>query len=299
MGEIAALLTSACWAFSGIFFSAAGKRIGAFSVNRIRLTFATLFFMITHLIVFKSLIPLGVAPEKWFWFGLSGIVGLILGDTFLFQSFVYLGVRIPTLIMALVPVISTLFAWFLLDETLAPTALLGILITMSGIALVVLEQNGNHVKTQPKDKKDFLLGILCALGGATGQAGGLVIAKFGLQGDFPVLSGTLIRMLSGLALIWILAAFQKQAGATIKRAIEKYQATFLVLGGSIVGPYIGVWLSLIAVQTAFVGTASTLMALAPIILLPIAKWGYKENISRRAILGTFLSIAGVSIIFLG
>ena len=298
MGEIAALLTSVCWAFSGIFFSSAGKRIGAFSVNRLRLTFAVLFFMTTHFIMYKSIIPIGAAPEKWLWFALSGIVGLVLGDTFLFQAFVHLGVRIPTLIMALVPVISTLFAWIFLGESLAPIALLGIVITMSGIALVVLEQNRNQASSEPKDKKDFLLGILCALGGAMGQAGGLVIAKFGLQGDFPVLSGTLIRMLAGFALIWIMAAFQGQIFSTLKQAKEKSKATVLVLGGSVVGPYIGVWLSLIALQTAFVGTASTLMALAPVILLPIMKWGYKEKITRLAVLGTFLSIAGVSIIFL-
>jgi drug/metabolite transporter (DMT)-like permease len=299
MGEIAALLTSVCWAFSGIFFSAAGKKIGAFPINRIRLSFAIVFFFITHLLIYKSIIPLDASPIQWIWFALSGIVGLIIGDTFLYQAFVYLGVRIPTLIMASVPVISALFAWLFLHENLAYSALLGIFITIIGIAIVVFERNSGDINFAQTNKRKFILGILCALGGATGQAGGLVLAKFGLQGGYPVISGTVIRMLAAVLLIWIIALFQKQAGQTIRDAITIPQATRNVFFGSIVGPYIGVWLSLTAVQSAYIGTSSTLMALSPIILLPIAKWGYKENISRLAVIGTLVTIAGVTIIFMG
>lgn len=299
MGEIAALLTSVCWALSGIFFTAAGKKIGAFSVNRIRLTFATTFFLISHAIFFHSLIPMDASASRWIWFALSGIVGLILGDTFLYQAFVYLGVRIPTLIMASVPVISTLFAWLFLGETLPFSALFGILITIVGIAIVVFERNGTSSNTTDLTKKDYILGVLCALGGASGQAGGLVLAKFGLQDGYPVLSGTVIRMLAALALIWIMALFQKQAGNTIRNFFKVPDASRNVFFGSIVGPYIGVWLSLIAVQTTFVGTSSTLMALAPVVLLPIAKWGLKENVSKLAVFGTLVTFAGVTVIFMG
>ena len=299
MGEIAALLTSVCWAMSGIFFTAAGKKIGAFSVNRIRLTFATTFFLLTHLLLMHSVFPLDASPSRWGWFIASGIMGLVLGDTFLFQAYVYLGVRIPTLIMASVPVISTLFAWLFLGETLPFIAIIGILITISGIAIVIFERNSTPAGESRFTKKEYLFGLLCAFGGACGQAGGLVLAKFGLQDGYPVLSGTVIRMLAALSLIWIMALIQKQAGTTLKNFFKIPEATRNIFFGSIIGPYIGVWLSLIAVQSTYVGTSSTLMALAPVVLLPVAKWGLKEPISKLAVLGTLVTIAGVTIIFMG
>ena len=67
--------------------------------------------------------------------------------------------------------------------------------------------------------------------------------------------------------------------------------------GALVGPFIGVWLSLIAVQFAKVGIASTLMALTPIFHLPIGKF-LNEKITKQAILGTLIAMIGVAIIFM-
>ncbi|MBI9047861.1 MAG: DMT family transporter [Anaerolineaceae bacterium] len=299
MGEIAALLTSVCWAFCGIFFTSAGKKIGAFSVNLIRLTFAVILFFITHLLIYKTFIPIHATQSQWLWLALSGIIGLVIGDSFLYQAFVYLDVRIPMLVMASVPMISTLFAWIFLNENLHLIALFGILITIIGIILVINDRRVPAKNKTPIDRKRYALGILFAFGGALGQAGGLIFAKFGLQNDLPVLSATLMRMLPSLAAILILALFQGKIKHTISIVKNNPKSLANIFYGSIIGPFVGVWLSLIAVQSAYVGTASTLMALAPVVLLPISKWFYKENISRASVIGTFLTIIGVAIIFAG
>lgn len=296
MGEIAALLTSFCWAFSSIFFTAAGQRIGSLAVNRMRLLSATLLFLATHLAFTGRLLPLDAGGERWLWLVLSGLAGLVFGDTLLFQAFVYIGVRIPTLVMASVPVISAITAWAFLSERLELAVIAGIALAVAGISIVVLERSGQS--ETPKDRRRYLLGVLCALGGATGQALGLVLAKKGLAGDYPVLSGVLIRMLAGLAAIWLMALLSGQARATLQAFWSERQAMRSILCGTLIGPYIGVYLSLVAVQLTYVGIASTLMALAPIILLPIARWGYREQVSGRAVVGTLVSIAGVTIISL-
>jgi drug/metabolite transporter (DMT)-like permease len=61
---------------------------------------------------------------------------------------------------------------------------------------------------------------------------------------------------------------------------------------------LGVLSSLFAVQHAEIGVASTLMALPPVIILPISYFVFKEKIGWQAILGTVLAIAGVAILFL-
>jgi drug/metabolite transporter (DMT)-like permease len=296
MGAAAALFTAFCWAFTSLFFAAAGKQVGSVTVNRMRLLLVIIPLSITHLISQGRLLPLDAEPHRWLWLGLSGIVGLVLGDALLFQAFVQIGARLSMLMMACVPVISTLFAWIFLGEKLSPIEISGIALTVTGISIVVLER-GNGGPTQT-DRRKYLIGVLYGLGGAFGQAVGLVLAKQGLEGNYPALSGVMIRMIVAVAVLWTTALVTRQAGPTLNKVIQNPKVLRPILSGTIVGPYLGVWASLVAVQLTFVGIASTLMATTPIIMLPLARWLYKENISPRAIAGTLLSVAGVSILFL-
>ena len=68
--------------------------------------------------------------------------------------------------------------------------------------------------------------------------------------------------------------------------------------GAFMGPFLGVWLSLVAVQNAYVGIASTLMALPPVFLIPLSRWVFKEQITTGTILGTILAVTGAALIFL-
>lgn len=297
MGEIAALVTAVCWALSSIFFTSTSKAIGALAVNRIRLVFAVVFLLITHTVLTGQIIPFGAEPYRWLWLGLSGVIGLILGDTLLFQAFKLIGNRLGTLIMAGVPVLSGIGAWLFLNEQLALQDILGIIVCVSGISLVVLER-GSRSSTHPSSPRQYTLGLLCALGGALGQAGGLVLAKIGLAGDFPSISGVMIRMLTAAVVMWIVTLFAGQAKDTLSKLRQSPQVARSLLAGSLVGPFIGVWLSQIAVQHSYIGISSTLMALTPVVMLPIARWYYHEIISPRALIGTLLALAGVAVIFL-
>jgi drug/metabolite transporter (DMT)-like permease len=71
-----------------------------------------------------------------------------------------------------------------------------------------------------------------------------------------------------------------------------------MVGGAFVGPFLGIWLSLIAIQLTRLGIAATLMALPPVLLIPIEYFVYKKPISLRGMVGTAVAIAGVALIFL-
>jgi drug/metabolite transporter (DMT)-like permease len=64
-----------------------------------------------------------------------------------------------------------------------------------------------------------------------------------------------------------------------------------------VGPFLGVWLSLIAIQRTEVGVASTLMGLSPIFLLPIGYLVFSERFGWRAVSGTMIAMVGVWLLF--
>ena len=293
-GEIAALATATCWAFTSIFFTIGGLRVGSVIVNRIRLVLALIFLMLTHLILTGQLVPVHAEPSRWFWLGLSGVIGFVIGDAMLFQAFVMIGTRITMLMMALVPVISTILAWLFLGETLAPIEVLGIAVTIGGIAWVVAIRNRDVASSKGKQP---VLGLLLGFGGALGQAVGLLASKKGLWGDFSPLSGNLIRVIAAVVVMWILTIAMGKAKSTIM-SLKDFKAGRAILGGSICGPFIGVWLSLVAIKYARIGIASTLMTLTPVLLIPLVYWIFKEKISVQAIFGTLVAIAGVAILLL-
>lgn len=298
MGEIAAILTAMCWGLSSIFFTATSREAGPVPVNRVRLLLAVPLLVIAHIVLTGQLVPVNAEPYRWLWLGLSGIAGLVIGDTLLFTSYSLIGNRLATLLMAGVPVISSLAAFLFLGEKLDLRSMLGIFICVAGIVLVVMERRNGNGDGGAHEKRQYLLGVLCGLGGALGQAVGLVLAKQGLQGDFSSISGTVIRMLTATVFIWVITIFMRQTRQTLQKVFSSVKLVSNIFAGSFVGPFIGVWLSQIAIQKTYVGIASTLMALTPVFMLPVAKWYYKENVSPRAVFGTVVALVGVAIIFL-
>lgn len=294
MGELAALATAFCWTFTSIFFFIGGKAVGTVYLNRMRLALAVLFLIISHLIVFGSPFPYSIEPERMAWLVLSGIIGLILGDSCLYKSIMAVGPRLATLMMATTPVIGSITAWLFLNETLTWLEVFAIALTVTGIGWVVLDR---HIGSGTTTKKQYFIGILYGFGGAMGQALGLITAKKGLVDNYSPLSGVLIRMVAALVFMWGIAIFRGSFKSTIM-SFKNRKAAIAITGGAFLGPFLGVWFSLIAIDMTRIGIAATLMAMTPILILPIAKWGLKETITVRAVFGTIIALTGVSLIFL-
>jgi drug/metabolite transporter (DMT)-like permease len=196
--------------------------------------------------------------------------------------------------MSFAPVIASLQAWIFLGETLSSGQIFGVILTLVGIAWVVMEDG----KKKNVVNLNYRRGILYGLGGALGQATGFVLAKNGVSGDFSPISGNLIRMLTAVVVMWGITFFQGQIKQTFDKMRTNRLGMLYILVASFFGPFIGVSLSLLAVQRAEVGVASTLMALPPVLLMPISYFFFKERFGWKAILGTLLAMGGVALLFL-
>lgn len=296
-GEIAGLLTSVCWSFTSIFFALSGRLVGSPVVNRTRLLIALGLVSAMHWATQGTIWPIDAAPERWGWMALSGLIGFVLGDAALFQAFVLLGPRLTMLIMALSPVLGALLAWMLLGEELSGLAMGGIALAVLGVVWVLADRQNGH-GLRDSTRRTYVLGVVMALGGALGQAAGLIASKQGLAQGFPTLSGNVIRLIAATGAIWLITALNGQVRAGFATIRAHPQAVPLIVGGAIAGPFVGVWLSLIAVQNAPVGIASTLTSLAPIFLIPLARVIFKERITARAVLGTLIALSGTALLFL-
>jgi len=288
VGEIASLLTAVCWTFSAIYFEKAGRRVGSLSVNIIRIFLGIIFLGLTTTFTRGMFFPMDATPYNWFWLGLSGIVGFFLGDLFLFKSYTIIGSRTSQLVMSLAPMITAVIGWFFLNEILSLKSIIGIVVSVSGIMIAVA---GKKLKLNVPVK-----GFLYALGGALGQAVGLILSKKGM-GEYDAVAATQIRAIFGFAAFAILVTFAKRWRRVILTTGDRKRMSIITVG-TIFGPFIGVSLSLYAVQHTETGIAAALMALTPIFIIVPTAIMFKEKITARQVIGAVISIVGASIFFI-
>ena len=294
IGEIAGLTTSFLFSITAIIFTRAGRMVGSQNANRLRILFALIYLVLLNLILFREPLPFSAGASRWMWLSISGVIGLALGDAFFFQSLISVGTRLGSLLLSLAPIFASLIAWIFFGETLTPLQITGVVIALTGIGWVVMSHEEPADTPHGHTRRGVIFGVLAGLG----QAVGFVLSKQGMTGDFSPFQGNAIRMLAAAIFIWVWALLQGQAGSTIVEVRKQPQALKLLAIGALVGPVLGVTASLLAVQHAEVGVASTLMALPPVIVLPISYFVFKEKVGWQAIAGTLLAIIGVAVLFL-
>ena len=294
IGETAALATSFFFAFTSIIFSTTGRMVGSQVTNRIRLLFALIYLVVLNIILFREPLPFSAESSRWIWLSLSGVIGLSLGDTFFFQSLVSVGPRLGSLLLSLAPIFGSVIAWVFFGETLTLLQITGIVLALAGIGWVVISHQEPPDTPHGHTKRGVLFGVLAGFG----QAMGLVLSKQGMFGEFSPFQANAIRMFAAVLFTWVWTFSEGKAGATITALREKPRVIGLIALGALVGPLLGVSASLLAVQHAEIGVASTLMALPPVIVLPISYFVFKEKVGWQAVAGTILAIAGVAVLFL-
>lgn len=297
LGQLAALATAICWTVTAMAFESAGKRVGSLPVNLLRLLMAIVFLSLYSLVMRGRLFPTDASAHAWLWLSVSGIIGFLLGDLFLFRAFVVIGARISMLIMAAVPPITALLGWMLLDERLSTTNLVGMGLTVAGIIWVVLERGRGEAGTAGESRGSRpLAGILMAFGGALGQAVGLVLSKYGM-GDYDAFAATQIRIIAG-AIGFVLLFFIRPTWRRVGAALRDRPAMGRITLGAFFGPFLGVSLSLLAVQYTESGVAATIMSIVPVLIIVPAIIVFKERPTVREVVGAIVAVAGVAVMFL-
>lgn len=274
-------------------FEAAGKRIGSLSLNGIRLTLALGFLTLWCWIRRGQALPLDASGHAWVWLSISGVIGFAVGDLCLFRAFILIGARLSMLMMSLVPPITALVAWALMNEKLSGPEWVGMGLTIAGVSWVVMERRKDE---RGRPIRAPIKGVLLGLGGAGGQALGLVLSKYGMR-DYDAFASTWIRILAGLvgfAVIYTAVGWWPRVKAAFRNKSGMAYAGL----GAFFGPFLGVSLSLVAIQRTHAGVAATLMALVPVLILAPAHFITKEDISLRAVAGAVLAVSGCALLFL-
>lgn len=294
IGQLAAVLTAACWAQNSIIYAHVGRKIGSTAVTHMRLWLALPMVIALNLIFTGELFPLGLPAEVYINFGISGLIGFFIADLLIFKAFVDLGPRETLVIMTLSPIFSSLISWMLYSETLGGFQILGILVTIAGVIWVIWADSSRGGNTQRDTQK--IRGVLFALGGMLTQSIGMVLAKGGMDSGIHAVSGNLLRTVAGLAGLAVFAALRKEFFRDFGK-MKHRRSLILLLFAATAGPVLGVIMALFAMSRAPVGIVTAIMQISPIMLLPVEVFWQKKKLSFGAVAGTFLAIGGTVLLF--
>ena len=282
-----ALLTAVLWSASSIASARTAKLLGGVRANCARLALAVL------------LLGLGIwcwhgfsFPVQAWWFVLSGAIGLGLGDIALFSAYARLGARLPALFThCLGAPLGAALEWLWLGTPLhlAEAACIAAILLGVGLALAPDRQALRH-------DRSFLLG--CGLGvlSAAGLAVSAVLSRHAFaaasEAGHPIggIDAALLRNLGGLA---VCCAWLPFAGALPARPSAR--ALWPWLGfTALVGPTLGVACYQLALAEAKVGVVQAIVALVPLLVIPLAWACDGDKPSKRAWAGGALGVAGVA-----
>ena len=247
------------------------------------------------------------------WLAISGLIGFVMGDFFLFNSYTLICSRSTQLFMTLGTPFAVIAGVFILNQQLSLLSMAGICVTLSGIFISILgrENNNEGEKSTIKLKlpvKGVIFGVMAALG----QGIGLVFSKLGLNSYTESMAvnnasentvmmmpfaASMIRTIAGLVGFFIIMLATNRLGS-IGQAIKQRKTMAVASMGTFFGPFVGVSFSLIAVQYAPVGIASILTSLSPIFILLPYHFIYKQKITNIEVIGAFISIIGIGILFI-
>ncbi len=300
-GELMAILTTLSWTICIFPFTEASRRLGPNTVNHYRLLLAVVLLSLI-LLLFKGFgfVQLFTEPHlnNWIWLGLSGVIGLTLGDYFGFTMYAIVGTRLGSLFASLSPGAALLFGFILLGETINVVGIIGIIITSLGVAWISLSK-AEHAQIPDYGHGKISKGILFGVLSAICQGVGLVLAKKGffnpnIQEEINPIHATWIRMITATITIFGVSVIAGKIKSISQPFLNNQNNGIkFMVAGTIFGPVMGVSMSLYTISVLNVSMAQTIFSLVPVFVLPIAYWIYKEKITVKALLGAVIATLGV------
>ncbi len=305
-GELLSLLVAVMWTFTALFAEVASKRMGTLVLNVWRMLLTILLLGIVLWWTCGKPWPMYANAEVWKWFLASGFMGFVFGDYCLFNAYIVMGSRFGQLFMTLASPFAAIAAWLMMGETMGMLALLGMIVTLSGIGISIMGKDDDGTRHLKLPRKGILLGI----GAGMGQGIGLVLSKQGLMhyaANIPSeatdvaammpFAGTQMRAVMGLIGFGATLIFLKK-WRNMFRFFTDLRGAAAAMGAILLGPFFGVSLSLMAVGMTNTGVAQTLMSLTPILILWPSRLMFGTKISMQEVVGAVIAVAGASLFFI-
>lgn len=332
LGEFIALLVAVMWTATALLAEVGSKHMGSLPFNIMRMTMSLLLLAVTLFLMMGVPWPRYADGETWKWMLASSLVGYVIGDYCLMKGYIIIGSRFGQLFMTLSAPAAAITGRLLLGEQMKPLAIVGMVVTLSGICLSILSKgvNENERNANENERKTPKLtlpprGIFFAVMAGLCQGVGLVLSKNGLVHYDAALqaagvdasaaasgawipmplylsvpfAATFIRAILGLVgFMTLLMLTHRDWAKQLHHAIGDRKAMWCALGSTVFGPFVGVSLSLLATQYTATGIAQTLFALTPVLIIAPSVWLFHQKVTTREVIGAMISVCGVCLFFI-
>lgn len=292
MGEAVSLAAAFAWSASVMLYRRYGGHLSATWITFYKGLIATLFFGL-GIAVTDGWIE--VSPVAIGMLTVSGIVGIIIGDSAFFMALPKIGGALTSAIQCIAPPLTAIGALFFLDQDLSIQQTVGLIVTSVGVAAMVwFERRSTFVSIEPKS---FGVGVLFAIIAAVCQAGGVLLSRRSLEG-LPSMQGAALRMWFPVAALGIYEAW-RAGGSPLSflRATLKVQHLPQISLAAFLGTFLGLIFMVYGTTHAPVGIALALTSTYPlwIVLLDVMVFGHKMRKSSVAslivaVLGVFFMV---------
>lgn len=301
---IFAILTLLSWTAGTFAFLTASRKIYPALLNRVRLGLAAVITFAAACIyqgVFPWQLVLQPSVEAWIFLGLSGIVGLTVGDYFGFTALRILGARRHSVIATTAPIFAALGAFVFVGESITVSTLIGMLICIGGV-LLAMSSARERQDVEGEGYGSYTMGLLTGLGAAVGQGIGLVLAKLGMQSsgiEVDPLQATFMRMAVGFLSTYVLDLTQRGPLRPLSEAFVDKEGRNGMFLGVLFGPTLGVTMSLAAAATLDLAVAQTIFSMTPVVITLVAILRERRFPPLISLVGLAVAIAGVVILVAG
>ncbi|MGB1361250.1 MAG: DMT family transporter [Alphaproteobacteria bacterium] len=294
---IAAITAAFLWALTAAINTQTVRYVGTIAMNRWRMIFAATCLW-TGAYLFGNF---GILSDNHMMIvaGLSGFIGIFIGDTALFESIKSLGARRVGVLYTLTSPFTIAISFLFLGEQLTLSQYIGCLIITIGVmAVIISKDKKEQSKSQMENvTSDWKMGIVWGVVAAVCQATGIVIARYGMDAstmDVDYISFSAVRMTSALIPMLILRHYMPRFSTPLNKITGKYWASMIF--SSTCGMVVGMSLVIFALKGGQAGIVSTLSSLTPIFVLPILWYQANKVPSPTAWFGAFVVVIGTAIL---
>lgn len=300
---IAAVITTFLFACSAVTGQRVAMRLGGIRGNLVRLFIACAVLGLLVLLFYRD----AIRAETFGWFFLSGLIGFGVGDVALFLAYERIGSRLTILLnLCLAPLFAMGLEWLWLGNGLPPSVIAGAFLIVTGVVMAI--RPGAKSRQVRERRGSFGVGILAAITAGCGQGTGAVVSRKAeaVAAEFGVassgISAAFQRVSAGLVFAAIVVILLHYLGS--KKARVPWQNPFQrdllpwLLGAALFGPVIGVSCFQWALQSLESGIVLSVVALTPIVMMPLARITEGDHPSKLAILGAVVAVGGVILLYL-
>ncbi len=291
LGKLLALGSALIWAFAVILFRISGRTVHPLGLNLVKSLVSCLFILPSLWLLHQPVVP-SLPLESYGLLFLSGIIGIGISDTLLFESLNRLGASLSAIVNCSYSPFVIILAFLFLFEKMTLWQLAGVAFIISAVVMISLKNSLNHIS-----RKELVIGIILGLLAMFCSAVSIILMKPVLAGS-SILWATLVRTVGGLAFLYPVIHFHSKR-SQIYKSILSFKNWKPMLPGSFLGGYVALVAWMAGMKYAMVSEASILNQMNSVFVFALGVVILKEQATQKKIFALGIAFGGVVLVLLG